>query len=247
MRTLTKTSLSLCTLFVFATVSNAALVIFSGVDPGANSTDPRPNSNAAAAAFDLAASALGTNNIIDFESAPVGAFTNLTVAPGVTMNGSDVGGSPQTIRNSPFGTPDGLFGYNTTSGGSHFVSLFGGNLTFSFATPVDAFGAYISGVQLDGETITFSDGSTQVIPIPNPGPTGGLEFLGFTDAGKMISSITANVQLASVGDIVGVDDVRYGVGGAAAVPDSGTSVLLFGLGLAGLFFVSRTKLARIPV
>lgn len=54
--------------------ARAVPIIFSGSDQGANSTDPRPNSNAAAAAFNAAAAALGTNNLITFESAPPRLF-----------------------------------------------------------------------------------------------------------------------------------------------------------------------------
>lgn len=213
--------------------AHAAVVIFSGVDPGANSTDPRPNSIAAAAAFDAAALALGSNNIITFESAPLGAFSSLSVASGVTLTGSDFFGANQTIRNTPFGTPDRQFGYNTTAGGSNFLFLNGGSVTFSFATPIDAFGAYITGNQspLFGQgTITFNDGSTQTLNLANLGDGGGVEFLGFTDAGRLISSVT----ITSVRDFIGVDDVRYGSPRVNAAPDGGTSALLLGLGLVGL-------------
>src|SRR5690242_16616401 len=109
---------ALALVFGNARHARAAPIVFSGLDIGANSTDPRPNSNAAAAAFDAAAGALGGVNLINFESAPVGNFTSLTVAPGVTASGTDfTGTNQQSIRNSPFGSPDRLFGYNTTSGG----------------------------------------------------------------------------------------------------------------------------------
>ena len=211
--------------------SASALVVVVGVDPGANSGDPRPNSNAAAAAFDLS----NNETIITFEAAPLGSFTNLLVAPGVTINGTDCCGSPQTIRNSPVGSPDGLFGYNTTSGGSQWLSLFGGSITFTFATPIEDFGAYLSGVQLTGETITFNDGAPQSINIPNPGS--GVLFIGFTDFGNPITSLTINVQVANTGDIVGIDDVRFSV---AQVPEPAT-LALAGLALAGLGFSRRKQ------
>ena len=96
-------------------------------------------------------------------------------------------------------------GCNTTPGGSNFLLLFGGTATFSFSGGTAAFGAYLSGVQNAGETITFSDGTSQSVDIPNPGFDGGTTFVGFIDAGKSIASITINVN----NDIVGVDDVRY--------------------------------------
>ena len=63
----------------------------------------------------------------------------------------------------------------------------------------------LSGVQNAGKSITFSDGTSQSVDIPNPGFDGGTTFVGFTDAGKSIASITINVH----NDVVGVDDVRY--------------------------------------
>jgi hypothetical protein len=193
-------------LWLLVTPGNAAVTIFTGTDAGANSTDPRPNSDAAAADFDAAAALLGTTPIITFEGSPLGAFVNLVVATGVSINGTDATGVNQTVVNAPVGTPDRVFGYNTTAGGTQFVSMFGGNLVFTFAQPIQSFGAYLSGVQLDGESITFSDGTDQSVPIPNPGGNGGVSFVGFIEAGKDIFSVTINVP----GDIVGIDDVRYG-------------------------------------
>jgi hypothetical protein len=228
---------SVFTLFGLSTIASAAPIVFSGADPGANSTDPRPISNAAAAAFDAAASVIGTNAIITFESAPVGPFSSLVVAPGVTLTGSAVGGGNQSINNTPVGTPDSLFGYNTTLGGANFAGALGGTLTFTFSTPTDFFGAYFSGVQdpLGGSlTLTFNDGSNQTIPFIPLGAGGGVEFLGFTDVGAMITAITFNSNF----DITGVDDVRYDAG-PNSVPDSGGTALLSGLALMGLFCIRR--------
>jgi hypothetical protein len=188
---------------------------------------PIPNSDAAAANFDAAAALLGTEGIITFESASLGSFTNLLVAPGVTINGSDAASNPQTISNSPLCGPS-LCGFNSTSGGSQFLMLYGGSVTFTFAAPVSFFGAYLGGVQLDGETITFSDGTSQSLPYPNPGA--GMEFFGFTDAGKSISSIQIQVN----SDIISVDDVRYQTA-ASGVPEPATlASVTFGIAALGL-------------
>jgi hypothetical protein len=220
--------------------SQAQLVTYIGADPGANSTDPRPNSNAQAAAFGLAAGMLGSVTIIDFESSPLGAFASLTPVAGVTITGIDLYYNNQTVRNSPIGIPDSIFGYNTTASGSQFVSLYTGTLSFAFADPIQAFGAYLSGLQgnaVGTETFTFWDGGSQTVNIPNL--SGGI-----TDAGKSISSLTIAVH----NDIVGVDDVRFvkapqRPGGD--VPEPGSIAFLIGMGatggLAGIRRLRRSK------
>ena len=220
-------------------VAHAAVVTFAAGDPNANSTDPRPISNTTAAAFDTAAGALGAVNLINFESAPLGTYTSLLIAPGVTLTGIDFFGnaSGQSIRNVPLGTPDRLFGYNTTAAGSRFAQFNGGSLTFTFATPVSAFGGFLSGIGLDGETIKFSDGTSQTINLLNFGiNTGGVEFVGFTDAGKLISSITITVGQ----DAVVIDDLRYVTPRVAAVPEPSIA-LLIGLGALALTASRKRK------
>jgi hypothetical protein len=229
--TLMRTSIAVFLVALLAAPLQGALVVYSGSDV-ANSTDPRPNSDAAAASFDAAASGLGPLSLIDFESAPLGLFNNLAVAAGVTMDGLDAFSVDQEIRNTPVGPPDGLWGYNTTVAGSQFVGMTSGYLTFSFSTPVHSFGAYISGLQLDYTTIDFSDGSSQTVPVPNPSSTdGGIAFVGFTDAGLPISAIT----ITTIGDILGVDDVRFG-----QVPEPSTFVLAF-VALVGLLAWRQRK------
>ena len=225
-KTMKKSTLELlfCTVaFGLITASaNASPIVFNGIDTGANSTDPRPNTIAAASDFDAAAGALGTLNTIDFEDAPLGIFTSLLVAPGVNL-GTTIS---YQIRNTPVLLPDRLFGYNTTVGGSNFLQAGYEYTTFTFSTPIQAFGFNISGVQNAGETLTFSDGSSQTVNIPDPGGS-GVQFLGFTDANQQISSIT----VFSGADAIGIDDVRY----VMSVPEPTSSVLVV-LGLLGVAF-----------
>lgn len=241
MKTPNKTLLTaVATALLIASPAFAVPIVFLGSDPGANSTDPRPQSDAAAAAYDAAS---GPTGLITLESAPVGFFSSLMVAPGVTITGSDVNGRNQEIRNTPFGAPDSLFGYNTTAGGSNFASLFGGTLTFSFATPIDTFGAYFSGIQSPAfgtsVTLTFDDGTSQELFFDPVGTIGGVQFLGFTDAGASISSITLN----AFNDIIGVDDIRYGP--TASVPENGGTAVFLGLGLIGVLVLRRST-RRLP-
>jgi hypothetical protein len=100
---------------------------------------------------------------------------------------------------------------------------------------VQFFGAYFSGIQTAffADNITFSDGTSQMLNIPGVGTSGNvgaLAFVGFTDAGKPISSITINAGNASGADAIGVDDVRF-----QTTPEPGSLALVagcFGLALA---------------
>jgi hypothetical protein len=227
--------------------ARAALVTFVGEDlqpnPGAT---VRTNSDATAASFRAAASAVGPVGTITFESAPLGAFTNLTVASGVTMNGTDLNGVAQTIRNTTnFPSAPSLDGSNTTAGGSQFVEQFGGTLTFTFARPTQFFGAYLTGVQTNffSDSITFNDGTSQTITLLGTGTTssrGEIAFIGFVDAGKSITSITINAGApgpnASTGqDAIGVDDVNF-----QAVPEP-SSLTLCAIAAAPAFWYIRRR------
>jgi hypothetical protein len=149
------------------------------------------NSQAAQAAFIAATAAAGSTlgPTITFE---------VPLPDGVSVSGGS------TTNNSGCGA---LCGFNTTPGGEFFRLLFGGTGTFTFATPIDAFGMYITGLQTDlvaQETLTFDDGSTQTINTPRAIGGGGA-FMGFTDFGKSIVSVSYN----ATSDIVALDDVLF--------------------------------------
>jgi hypothetical protein len=219
-------------LFVAAPVAQANPIQFIGFDLGASSLATMPNSQAAAASFDAAAALLGPVNLIDFESVALGPISNTNLGGGVTLNANSQAGASisNASTNCQFGFA--LCGGNTTLGGQNFAELYGGSLTFSFATPIQAFGAYLTGIQgefVGQQTIVYTSGQTQTINIPMlPGFVGGGAFVGFTDAGASINSITINF----LGDIVGTDDVRYGP--RSTVPDAGGTLMLMGLGVMGL-------------
>ena len=216
--------------------AGAAIVVYSSSDAGADSSALRPNSDAAATSFDVAAGGLGTLSTITFESSPVGAFTSLAAASGVTITGADLHGAQQTIRDVPDGFPESnsIYGYNTTAGGSHFLYALGGTVTFSFSTGVQAFGAYISGIQFSNETITFSDGTSQTVTIPGLGANdGGIAFVGFTDAGASITSITIHAIGSGWQDFVAIDDVRFVTPASNEVPEPATLAIWAALAAMG--------------
>src|ERR1700747_210953 len=145
--------LAVVALALFTTRAHAGLTLFTGADDGAGSLATAPNSVAAGASFDAAAAALGTENTITFESSPLGLFSSLTLASGVTLTGTNVNSNEQSIVNTISNiniTPpcsNASCGYNTTPGGSNFLLLFGGTATFSFNGGTDAFGAFLGGWQ----------------------------------------------------------------------------------------------------
>ena len=99
----------------------------------------------------------------------------------------------------------------------------------------------------------FGDGSSLSITIPDLGS--GVQFEGFTDAGKLISSVEINTTSAAStsGDWVGVDDVRFVAGDppvirdpGPAVPESSTWAMML-LGFVGLGYAAHLRARRASV
>ncbi len=239
-------AMSLIAVGVLAGQGRAGVVTFIGEDRQltANPTN-RALADIAALQFQTAAAALGPVSTITFESALLGSFTNLTVVPGVSINGSDLNGNAQTIRDTTnFPSYPSVDGSNTTAGGSQFVEMFGGNLVFTFAQPTQFFGAYLTGVQGNffPDRLTFDDGSSHTIVLRAPGTSvnvGEIAFIGFTDVGKSITSVTVLAGVPQSGqDAIGVDDVSFQA--AVPVPEPST-VALGGIAMLTGFGYSRVR------
>ena len=217
----------------------AAPVVFSGLDDRVGPGQPDPNSVAAAAAFNAAAPPTG---VITFENLPVGSPSgSLTPLPGVTLllSGDSVISAPNL---DPVD-----FGYNTTPGGSRFLqparSLTADNVVFTFASPINSFGFFLTGSQIDVNrlTLTFNDGTPEQLDVVR-NEDGGIAFYGFTDLGRSFSSISINDLTGPAGDLVGVDDVRFQAAPTMA-PEPGSSAILGG-GILALGLALLRKPAR---
>lgn len=236
-----RTLLSLAVLAAFS-ANSMALVIW-GTDPDTGPGDPRPNSDAAAAAFDTLAGDINPIGVITFESSPLGTFNSFSPKPGVTV----VNGSGPETEVSADSTAD--LGYNTTPFGRKFLKFWqtGNNLvesvTFVFDMPVSAFGAYFTGAQENFPgvfTVAWNDlngnSGSAILDKPAPNPNDGTaatEFLGFVDPQLAVNMVTVTMTRDALDggrDLIGIDDVRYT---ACAVPEPGTMAAL-GLGVAAL-------------
>jgi len=195
----------------------AQIVRFDGIDPGAQPGAPRPNSNAAAAEFDAAASELGSIHLIDAEALPLGNFASLEVAPGVTATLTGTTSASGIVQDLLGFWGNELYGFNTTAGGRQFFgfeptyNIETASLELTFDEGVQAFGAYITGLgtSYGNLYVVFHDGSAQALPVTG-NASGGVLFFGFTDAGKVIESVKLELRYAITGaDVFGVDDIRF--------------------------------------
>lgn len=192
-----------------ATPASAAIITFNG-----NATTPSQTGDNLdnAAEFDAAASAVGINNVINFETVPLGIFNSLNVAPGVMT----------TLINNDGGRissdPNTAYGYNTTNSGSQFLQFrptFGistASLNFNFDEPIQGFGAYFTGLgtAAGNLNVIFNDGTNQELLVTGI-PFGGTQFWGFISPGSLINNISLSLSgVTSLSrDIFGLDDVRY--------------------------------------
>ncbi len=224
----------------FAASAHASVVTFYGADNGIGPGGPFTNSAAAAASFDAAAS---TNNIITFEGA-----TLPNVAPGVSLtNAGDVGTGIQSTNQTPLG-------FNTTTSGSNWLKVSpdfnsaGASWTFTFTTPISAFGAYFTDTETDFPgplSISFNDGVLQSLPVTKTADGGGILFFGFTDLGASIALVTISTGATNLfADVFGIDDVRFTATTPTPTPIPATLPLFAtGLGALGLLGWRRKRKA----
>jgi len=211
--------------------ANAAVVVYSGYDISAQNLNTKPNADAAHNAYLAATAGLVDTFTASFEGATLGALTSFSLGGGATMTGAANGGAPQIFRNQ-LQCQYALCGGNTTVGGNTYLGIVGGSVTFTFLKPIQAFGAYFTGTQLPGMTLTFDDGSARAIDVPG---FFGADYVGFTDFGRSISKVTFNAK----SDIMAIDDVTFTLSSA---PEPATwALMIAGFGLAGCALRARRQ------
>jgi PEP-CTERM motif len=238
-------NLWLCATVLWLPLSaNGAVTLFSGFDPAAGPSSPRPNANAAAAAFDSAASALGAIALKNLENLTASNATTIVVDPMLNFQFANHSTGYQTIRDADF---DSANGYNTTVGGNKWaliypeISSVATQLDFLFSTPIQAWGTYHTGLGSipASVSIEFFDGTSNSFPLSG-GATGGAGFFGFTDSGRSISKVSWVVRPnPTSGDSIGIDDTRY-----VLVPEPST-LLLLGIGAINLLSSQRTPRRKV--
>ena len=212
--------------------ANAAVVVYSGYDVSAQNLNTKPNADAAHNAYLAATAGLANTFTASFEGATLGALTSFDLGGGGVMTGAANGGAPQVFRNQ-LQCQYALCGGNTTVGGKTYLGVTGGNVTFTFLKPIQSFGAYFTGAQFPGMTLTFDDGSAQAVAVPG---FFGADYVGFTDFGRSISKVTFNAKT----DFMAIDDVTFTL---TPVPEpTSWALMIGGFGLAGCALRRRRQL-----
>lgn len=227
--------LSIAGLAVVAVQGMAVDWAFGGLDAATGPADPRPNSNAMAAAFDTIAADINPIRSITMErlalQGPVGAIALNNEVVATAVNGS------LEILN----VDDTILGWNTTVFGSkhlRFTPNFNAGVQgvlLTFLNPINAVGMYINGLEdrFSGPDITLFAAQPIIVGVGvNKPAQAGVAFLGLaTDAGMYNQAFIAqNAADGNTRDIIGIDDIRYT---ACAVPEPGT-IAAIGLGVVAL-------------
>ena len=239
---------------LMAGTASAAPVYFYGIDPTAGQGDPHPVSSTTATAFATAAGTL--SGPITFEALPQGYASSIALGGGVTATfAGDVNSGLSGVAD--IGVSGNASGFNTTTPGSQFLrlsSIFATgtdvttSVTFSFAVPITAFGAYVTGLGTAAGAITvgFNDGAGQTYALVGSSTPGTL-FFGITDTSAFSSiSFTEVIPGASLNrDNFGFDDIVYSAGRISGpVPEPASwAMLVVGFGTLGAALRRRRSLA----
>jgi hypothetical protein len=226
-----------------------SITTYSNVDavgPGVS----HPHTTAAMTSFDTAAGSLGTVNTVTFTSTMSKKYTS---TESVTTNSGDVtftSNEPYAIEDDANATSLGeaaiqTLGFATETDGYFIVNeptaKGTDNEVFTFLSPIDAFGAFFTGLQpdLSTDSLTFSDGSSESFTIPsNADDNGGVSYLGFTDPGAMITSVTVSIaDKTTTPDHFGVSNVQF-VNSPSPTPEPSQLTAMF-IGAGFLAFLMR--------
>ena len=243
------TSLSMVLLFAvvaFVPANTWAAQTFFGEDLGQGELvrlSSHPNADAARAQFLSNLSGPVTANLENFSA---GATAPLVVDFGPAGSATLLGGG--SIAEVLSGTNG--FGRYPISGTKYWDSS--GTFSITFSQPQVAFGFYgvdigDFGAQL---TITYVDGSSQLLTIPNTidGLGGSVLYFAFIDAANPFTSLSfANVGSPGVSDIFGFDDFTIGTTQqvVAAVPtltEWGMAFMALLLAVTAVFYIRRQRI-----
>jgi hypothetical protein len=212
------------------TTAVATPVTFFGGDPSGNLTN-HPNSDATAASF---LATLVSPLTYNFEDQPSGITSGITATFGpISASVSYAGGPVDSGINN-----------RGLSNSKSWYWWYDSMVTFTFDTPIHAFGFY--GIDfnttINGETMTvgYSDGSSDtVVFYPQDGGYNNVQYFGFYDTDLAFTTVTLQGPSDS-GEYWGMDNVTVATG---VVPEPATLLLLGGglLGLSGLRKKARKR------
>lgn len=214
------------------TGAHATVTVFNGQDDGAPLSGPFTNSNAAEAAFLLAAAAQGPVTTETFEGKAIGYYSPITIPGGtITYATANIGNGFSGVSDTTLGN---LYGFNVTPGGTNwfgFPDFTASAATFTFAKPVKAFGFYTTGVQTEFSAmieVVQLDGTSATYALPL-NANGGTSYFGFVDSTPFTTLKIVQTNQPGFGDAWGIDDVSY-----AMVPEPAAwAMMIIGLGLVG--------------